>query len=183
MRSSSLETSLRSTLEPFWSHSESIELASSNPLPEALEQESRQVVVAFYEALATGDAETVQGLVASDELEWWFHGPPSNQYLMHLLTGVTTQDSFIFKPVSIVAIGNTVFVEGQGEVVCNKTSQGETKCWVHVWTVKGGKITQLREYFNTALTVLKPSGYHDLLWQSQLGNESSKSIPSFILAI
>lgn len=139
------------------------------------------MVVAFYEAVAAGDAESVKGLLASDDLEWWFHGPPSDQYLMCFLTGVTLHDIFLFEAASIRAIGNKVFVEGQGE-----TSKGESKCWVHVWTVKGGKITQLREYFNTGLTVLKPSAHqvtHDPLWQSKLGLANRKSIPSLILAI
>lgn len=162
---------------------EIIELANINSLSEALKQESAQVVVAFYEAVEAGDAEAVQGLVALEDLEWWFDGPPSDQYLMQLLTGVKTHDSFSFKPTLSRAIGNQVFAEGQG-----KTSAGteeETKYWVHVWTVKGGRISQLREYFDTALTVLKSSAYHTsyhALWQSQLGNASRKSIPSLILA-
>ncbi|MCO5581110.1 hypothetical protein L7F22_034986 [Adiantum nelumboides] len=144
-----------------------------------LEQESRQVVLAFYGALASGNAQAVQGLLASDDLEWRFHGPPSDQYLMRFLTGVTAHDSYKFSPVIVRAIGDKVFAEGQSYTP-------SSKCWVHVWTVKGGKITQLREYFNTTLTVVGPSALNTLqeyLWESQLGKRFRKSIPSLILAI
>lgn len=56
----------------------------------------------FYEALRAGDARTVQRLLASLELEWWFHGPPCEQHLMKLLTGATpTKESFVFIPRSL----------------------------------------------------------------------------------
>ncbi|MCO5587515.1 hypothetical protein L7F22_041465 [Adiantum nelumboides] len=152
------------------------ELANTS---ETLEQKSRQVVLAFYGALALGDAQAVQGLLASDDLEWRFHGPPSDQYLMRFLTGATAHDSYKFSPVIVSAIGDKVFAEGQSYTP-------SSKCWVHVWTVKGGKITQLREYFNTSLTVVGPSALNtlqDYLWESQLGKRFRKSIPSLILAI
>eukprot|EP00250_Pteridium_aquilinum_P005192 c15326_g1_i1 orf=347-841(-) len=146
---------------------------------DAVEEENWQVAVSFYAALRAGDARKVQSLLASQDLEWWFHGPPCEQHLMKLLTGATSTQSFVFTPVSVCPIGNTVFVEGQGP----KGTPQENKCWVHVWTIKHGKITHLREYFNTSLTVLKPSSSHALhvpLWQSQL---HTKSNPSLILAM
>ncbi|KAI5060053.1 hypothetical protein GOP47_0024473 [Adiantum capillus-veneris] len=155
-----------------------VKFALANTL-ETLERENRQVVLAFYEALASGDVQTVQGLLASDDLEWRFHGPPSDQYLMQFLTGAAPHDSYVFTPVSVRAIGDKVFAEGQSYTPSNK-------CWVHVWTVKGGKIIQLREYFNTALSVVGPFALNKLqeyLWESRLGKSVRKSIPSLILAI
>lgn len=153
------------------------ELANNS---ETLEQENRQVVLAFYGALKSGDAATVQGLLASDDLEWRFYGPPSDQYLMRFLTGAASHDSYVFNPVSVRAIGDKVFAEGESNTPNNSS------CWVHVWTVKAGKITQLREYFNTALAVVGPFALNspqDYLWESQLGKSFRKSIPSLILAI
>ncbi|MFS7957275.1 putative wound-induced protein Wun1 [Helianthus anomalus] len=41
----------------------------------------KSVVLQLYHALSSRDVDTVQKLLAPD-LEWWFHGPPSHQYMM-----------------------------------------------------------------------------------------------------
>ncbi|KAJ6900067.1 wound-induced protein 1-like [Populus alba x Populus x berolinensis] len=77
--------------------------------------------------------------------------------MMRLLTGEQKDNDvpFEFSPVSITSFGNLVVVEG-----CN-TSRSIS--WVHAWTVTDGIITQVREYFNTSLTV------------TRLGNQSQPS--------
>jgi limonene-1,2-epoxide hydrolase len=206
------------------------------------EQENGRVVAAFYDALAASDVDTVRALLGPDDLEWRFHGPPSEQHLMHMLTGQCSSSAFCFRPISIRAFGDSlVFAEGSHSSSSSpsssinsssnsissspkSTSSVSYRCWVHVWTVKSGKITQLREYFNTSLTVVKPPssdscssssqsssssspsntlsrspqnyplnsgpratvsprGNPDYIWQSRLGREAGKSIPSLILAI
>lgn len=120
------------------------------------------MVKALYEALSSRDVATVHKLVAPD-LEWWFHGPPTHQYLMRLLTGASSdtssggrnnlknkkqQDSsFRFVAQTIVSFGPTVLAEG-----CD---DARSIAWVHAWTVTNGVITQIREYFNTSLTVTR----------------------------
>lgn len=154
---------------------------------EALEQISNERLVrTLYTALAEGDAASVQAIVHED-LEWWFHGPPAQQHMMRLLTGVASSDTFAFEPISIRGIANKVFVEGKG------SSPG--LYWVHIWTVKDQRICQLREYFNTAILVtdLKPvkSNTHVIqnhpsatLWQSQLWkSKEGRSMPGLILTI
>ncbi|KAL5709833.1 hypothetical protein ACHQM5_020472 [Ranunculus cassubicifolius] len=97
---------------------------------------------------------------------------------MQLLTGGSS--SFIFVPTSITSIGSTVLAEG-----CDPKNPSAS--WVHAWTVSNdGLITQIREYFNTSLTVKsfrkcssstsKPS----VRWESKL---SGKSVPGLVLAI
>ncbi|KAK6121983.1 hypothetical protein DH2020_044272 [Rehmannia glutinosa] len=39
----------------------------------------------YADALNRRDAEAIHKILAAD-LEWWFHGPPSHQFLMRLLT-------------------------------------------------------------------------------------------------
>ncbi|KAL3530950.1 hypothetical protein ACH5RR_010272 [Cinchona calisaya] len=74
-------------------------------------------VTALYEAINAKDVRTVKRLLAPD-LEWWFHGPPSQQHLMRFLTGrldSTDQNNcslFVFKSLSVVAFGSLVLVEG-----------------------------------------------------------------------
>ncbi|XP_021909814.1 senescence associated gene 20-like [Carica papaya] len=76
---------------------------------------------------------------------------------MRLLTGrssspppstndVVSSSSFTFSPISIAAFGSIVVVEGYSD-------DQRSGSWVHAWTVTDGIITQVREYFNTSVTV------------------------------
>ncbi|GAB2299369.1 Wound-induced protein 1, partial [Dionaea muscipula] len=153
---------------------------------------SKGLVLALYDALSSRDVATVHRLVAPD-LEWWFHGPPSHQYLMLLLTGCeeSVDDSFAFSPQSITAFGSTVLAEG-----CDPS---RSISWVHAWTVSDGVITQVREYFNTSVTVTRlgnsssssssPAKSQSSIsalrcppvWESSLSNR--KSVPGLVLAL
>lgn len=157
------------------------------------------MVLALYEALRSRDVDTVHQILAPD-LEWWFHGPPSHQFMMRLLTGVaatSASDSFEFVPLSVTSFGSTVIVEG-----CD---HARAISWVHAWTVTNGIITQVREYFNTSLTVTRlgnsqssPSDYQSSsssstveiaplhcpsVWESSFSNRVGKSVPGLVLAI
>lgn len=163
------------------------ELANSQ---ETLEEiGNKRVVLALYEALSARDVDKVQKLLASD-LEWWFHGPPSQQFLMRLLTGTATSDKdlFNFVPQSVAAFGSTVIVEGSDPT--------RNINWVHAWTVTDGIITQVREYFNTSLTVTRigNADQSDIsaaithlhcpsVWESSLSSQVGKSVPGLVLAI
>lgn len=129
---------------------------------------NKATVEALYKALL-GKVQmgTVAKLVASD-LEWWFHGPPECQHMMRMLTGETAHNKaggFRFEPRSATAIGEHVVTEGwEGKAY-----------WVHVWTLKNGMITQLREYFNTWLVVrdlrVKPNTITtNSVWEQQKQN-------------
>jgi ketosteroid isomerase-like protein len=124
----------------------------------------------------------VQSLLAPD-LEWWFHGPPKHQqHMMRLLTTTTTTTttgSFRFVPRSVDALAassGTVIAEGH-----------ERGCyWVHAWTVgPDGVITQLREYFNTDLTVtrLAAAVAAKCVWQSRRPDSATNSLPGLLLAL
>ncbi|OEL14464.1 hypothetical protein BAE44_0024517 [Dichanthelium oligosanthes] len=120
---------------------------------ESEEQRNRFLVLRLYEALNARDARRAQELLAPD-LEWWFHGPPARQHMMRLLTGAEKASGgggFVFSPHSVDAFGSTVIAEGADDA--------RQLYWVHAWTVgPDGVITQLREYFNTDLTVTLLSG-------------------------
>ncbi|OIW15087.1 hypothetical protein TanjilG_08574 [Lupinus angustifolius] len=111
---------------------------------------------------------------------------------MLLLTGETVND-FRFVPQSLVSFGNTVIVEG-----CDGN---RNISWVHAWTVTDGIITQVREYFNTSLTVTRfgdsdsgsesgsvsgsssDSVWFRCVWESTVSNRVGKSVPGLVLAI
>ncbi|XP_010543692.1 PREDICTED: wound-induced protein 1 [Tarenaya hassleriana] len=115
---------------------------------------------------------------------------------MRILTGDAPSSppfEFEFIPLSVVSFGSTVIAEG-----CD--SSGSIS-WVHAWTVTHGIITQVREYFNTSLTVTKignSSGgavgqktsaaeispvHCPYVWESQLSGRAGKSVPGLVLAI
>ncbi|KAE9608046.1 putative wound-induced protein, Wun1 [Lupinus albus] len=120
---------------------------------------------------------------------------------MHILTGeVSSVNNFYFHfvPQSVVSFGNTVIVEG-----CDGN---RNISWVHAWTVSDGIITQVREYFNTALTVTRfgnsqfdsdsdsnsgseivpavsDSARFTCVWESTVSNRVGKSVPGLVLAI
>lgn len=156
-------------------------------ITEPRELENQLRVEALYNALAQGQAEAAAALLAS-YLEWWFHGPPQCNDMMRILTGESlSNEAFKFEPRSFDAIGDCVIVEGW---------EGATVYWVHVWTLRGGVITQLREYFNTWLTVtyVRPppttSNWeiieHEarlISWQSQPRDLYRRSLPGLLLAI
>lgn len=112
---------------------------------------NERIVRGLYEALSRRDVHCISKLVAAD-LEWWFHGPPTEDHLMRLLTGAASCDSFSFETVRYFSQGSKVIVEG-------KHCLRRDVYWVLVWTVNHRRITQLREYFNTAVMVadLQPS--------------------------
>ncbi|KAJ4971776.1 hypothetical protein NE237_004875 [Protea cynaroides] len=158
---------------------------------EPLENRNKAIVEKLYRALKSVDTITVARLVATD-LEWWFHGPPRCQHMMRVLTGDCISTEFSFQPRNVTGIHDRVIVEGW---------EGVQVYWVHVWTLHDGLITQLREYFNTWLTVkdVSPSSppssspkcevevvKHDgstTLWQSQVGDQQNRSLPGLVLAI
>ncbi|XP_058110495.1 wound-induced protein 1 [Magnolia sinica] len=113
---------------------------------------------------------------------------------MQLLTGDSSGSSFEFVPQTIKALGSIVLVEGH--------EPNHNISWVHAWTVSDGVIIQVREYFNTSLTVTRldnssqssspssPSSsssrsFHCLspVWESRLYDGTGKSMPGLVLAI
>ncbi|KAK9940917.1 hypothetical protein M0R45_017550 [Rubus argutus] len=137
----------------------------------------RKIVKVLYKALANRDTRTPAKLVVPD-LEWWFHGPPQCQHMMRTLTGESRHLEFKFRPRSIKVVGDRVVAEGW---------EGKKAYWVQVWTVKDGMITQLREYFNTWVTVMvRVSEEEDemvKLWQSDSTERFRRSLPDIVLAI
>ncbi|XP_047322634.1 wound-induced protein 1-like [Impatiens glandulifera] len=116
--------------------------------------------------------------------------------MMRLLTGTTQpqEHSFEFVPQSVAVFGSTVLVEG-----CHPS---RSIAWIHAWTLThDGIITQVREYFNTSLTVTRlgntdqssppstdfsssiTSLYCPSIWESTLSDQVGKSVPGLVLAI
>ncbi|KAJ1384518.1 Wound-induced protein Wun1-like [Sesbania bispinosa] len=141
------------------------------------ENRNRRMVKTVYKALLRGVETEKLGKLVGTELEWWYHGPPQCQHMMKMLTGESTQKGFKFRPRRIRAVGDRVIVEGW---------EGVGEYWVHVWRVKDGIIAQLREYFNTLLTVVlrvSEDGDEARLWRSTPWARVQGSLPDLVLAI
>ncbi|PKA66879.1 Wound-induced protein 1 [Apostasia shenzhenica] len=99
--------------------------------------------------------------------------------MKRLLTG-GEDDGFQFVLYSIEAFGSTVLAEGSA-------GGGSTAVfWVHAWTVADGVITQVREYFNSSVTVARVAtgvGNCKAVWKSRLAGAAGKSLPGLVLAI
>ncbi|GLJ38422.1 hypothetical protein SUGI_0782420 [Cryptomeria japonica] len=173
----------RKTDSFLWAHQ--LARRNYNSITTLEEEENRRVVEQLYVALGSGDSETVGRILAAD-LEWWFHGPPSCDHMMRLLTGASGHKHFSFNPKSITAAGNKVFVEGH---------ENESAYWVHVWTLKDNIVTQLREFFNTSLVAREFTPHSSslprremvacnlLVWESEIPISQGNSMPGLVLAI
>ncbi|CAL4892920.1 unnamed protein product [Urochloa decumbens] len=215
MRRTSLNTAQTQATSPplFISFAHSVELAThkldtfagdaagSRPVGKggnaAAEISSKAVVEELYRALERGDGDAVRRLINPD-VDWWFHGPRAHQHLvlMRLLTGGGGGAGLPFKVRSLDAFGPTVLAEG--------TDATGALYWVHAWTVgPGGRVTEVREYCNTALVVTRlgaagaeaqavsaaATASEDVcskaqqVWQSRLPAQARRNLPGLVLAI
>lgn len=142
-------------------------------------EENKKAILRLYVALESKDGETVRKILAPD-IEWSFHGPPRYRYLARLLTGEPDceLECVKFKPYAITALGNKLVVESRGD---------ETPYWIHVWTVEKGIVTQVREYFDTTLTVTDfqvcEKNFPSPIWESSVVKRKGKSMPGLLLSI
>ncbi|KAK1312885.1 Wound-induced protein 1 [Acorus calamus] len=161
------------------------------------EEHKKSLVRALYDALNARDVSVVHRLLAPD-IEWWFHGPPDLQFMMRLLTGSVSsfnEPFFPFLPIKIVAFGPTVLAEGSHSLpkAVDEGSDDDARhvSWVHAWTVgDDGIIVQVREYFNTSVTVTRvaaattsSSSLHCLSQPLRESTVSEESVPGLVLAI
>ncbi|KAI5058334.1 hypothetical protein GOP47_0026504 [Adiantum capillus-veneris] len=146
------------------------------------------LVLAFYEALQKGKVEEISKLLVT-HLSWRFYGPPSERHLARYLSGITNKVNFSFQVTSMHVINSTIIcIEGESHFVQDTGSNSRhRRAWVHVWTLQGNKLAELREYFDAILTIvtLEPYACQQLctLWQSNLSKDYERSFPSLVLII
>jgi uncharacterized protein len=122
--------------------------------------ENKQIIQEFYEAGSTGDMNRCLALLA-DDIQWTNIG--STRY-SGTYAGKEQLISELLGPVfgrlkagiestidSIIAEGEFVVVQSRGEAE-TKEGQSYNNTYCHVFHLRGGKIVQVTEYFDTALT-------------------------------
>jgi len=122
-------------------------------------EENKRIVEAFYEAGNVGDVDSLLGLL-SDEVRWTNIGTTrfsmtcnGKQDLIENLIGpvFSRLQAGIFAHVkNVIAEGDWVAVQLDGEAT---TTEGRpyNNTYCHVMKVRGGKIVEVTEYFDSEL--------------------------------
>ena len=126
------------------------------------EQTNVAVVQQAYEAFGSGDVFGVLDLL-TDDVVWTFQGPSTipfagvhrgRQEIVQFFALVGEALEFEqFEPREIVAQGDTVVVLGYERSLAKATGRPLEQEWVHVYTLRDGKIAMGRFFEDTAAEV------------------------------
>ncbi len=118
------------------------------------------LVQSLYAAFGRGDIATIVAAMAPD-VNWEVvgrstdyptlgrrKGPQGVQEFFRLVGEL--QQAQEFAPGEFHASGDKVFVTGHYAWTIKKTGRKVSADWIHAFTVKGGKVTQFREFTDTA---------------------------------
>lgn len=123
------------------------------------EEANKLTVREGYEKFGSGD---IDGLIelCDQEIDWivpevenapfagYWHGRESVENFFSLLA--VAEDITDFEPREFIAQGDRVVVLGRSTSTVRATGRHYSTEWVHVITVKNGKLTHFHEFFDTA---------------------------------
>jgi ketosteroid isomerase-like protein len=117
------------------------------------------VVQKVYEAFGRADVPAVLNLVA-DDIDWEFVGSPNLPYAGRRRDKKGVADFFAaipradrihtFEPREFIEANEHVTVLGWEKSTAVDTGKDFESDWIHLFTVKDGKVTRWRGFFNTA---------------------------------
>lgn len=117
------------------------------------------IVQQAYTAFGQGNVPAILDLVA-DEVDWEFVGSKNLPYaglrrnhdeVAAFFAAISVADAIhVFEPREFIEAGEHVTVLGWEQSTALDSKQDFASEWAHVFTVKGGKITRWRGFFNTA---------------------------------
>ncbi len=123
------------------------------------QQENTRLVQQCYENFKTGDIQSLLNLL-SDDITWElpeienvpFSGRRQGreQVGQFFTTVAETQNVLQFEPQEFIAEGDKVVSLGSYRWLVKSTEREFTSKWVHVFTVRDGKIVAFLEYTDTA---------------------------------
>ncbi len=118
-----------------------------------------QFVQDIYASFGRADIAAVLSAL-SDDVDWQVFGPPVIPYagmrhgreqVAEFFTALgTCLDIQQFEPREFVADGDTVVVFGYERGEARATKRPYEANWVHMFTLRQGKVSQFREYIDTA---------------------------------
>ncbi len=119
----------------------------------------RQVVVALFAAMQSGNRDGILALL-SDDVEWWVAGPPEIPYAgtfrgrdevaQFFATFNGSIDYESWEAHEFIAEGETVVVVGEERWRARPSGYLVDNSWVLVISVRDGTITRFRAYEDTA---------------------------------
>lgn len=123
------------------------------------ETNNTEIVKEGYAKFGGGDIEGLLGLFSND-IEWntpAFTGSPfygkrtGRDAVAEFFTQLDEAEEFsTFEPHEFIAQGDKVVVLGKAVATVKSTGRTAETDWVHIFTVRDGKITGFQEFFDTA---------------------------------
>lgn len=125
-----------------------------------MSQANVQFVQGLYAAFQRGDIQAVIAGLQPDVV-WHMVGRASDYSRLGLRKGVKGVEEFFeilgenedfteFHPTDFFADGDRVFALGHLTTRFKKTGKAVTTDWIHMFTVKGGKVAAFKEFLDTA---------------------------------
>jgi ketosteroid isomerase-like protein len=122
------------------------------------EQANVNVVKQCYAAFQAGDIASLKSYFAED-IDWELPAVPGvaftgrrhgNARVMEFFEQMgAAQEAEVFEPMEYIAQGSRVVAMGHYKFKVRATGKHFASDWVHVFTVRDGRITALREFFDT----------------------------------
>lgn len=123
------------------------------------EQQNLQLIRDAYAAFGRGDIEAVLNAL-TDDVVWETQGPSQIPYagVFHGKEGaaeffarlIEADEMEAFEPQRFFAYGDMVVVLGRYAAKVRATGNHAEADWVHTFTLRGGKVANFCEYFDTA---------------------------------
>jgi len=124
-----------------------------------MSNEAQSVIEAAYAAFGRGDLPAIRGMLSDDRLDWTFHGAAGMPYTgsWHSADEVIrwfesiprVEEIEAFEPREIIAAGEHVTVLGWERTRSRATGRIFESDWVHVFTVRGGRIVRFWGLYDT----------------------------------
>jgi ketosteroid isomerase-like protein len=116
------------------------------------------LVQRMFAAFGKGDIDTILGLLSPD-VEWGEPDNPHNPaagtrhgqagFLEWLRIGKQSEDILVLEPRQFLAQGDMVAVVGYMKCLAKSTGRIYESDFVHLVTLKSGKVTRFQEFFDT----------------------------------
>jgi ketosteroid isomerase-like protein len=126
-------------------------------------KDALSVVQDVYGAFGRGDIPAILGMV-SDDVAWTVEGRAGDYPTFGSRQGPhgaleffqalgATEDITAFEPRSFHPSGDTVLVQGRIGLTLKTNGKALDYDWVHIFTVRSGKVAGFRELYDTAMVV------------------------------
>lgn len=124
-------------------------------------QQNKDLVSRGYQAFQSGNIEELLQLFA-DDIEWMgndidnvpfsrdYHGKQDVAQFFAQLN--QAQEAQRFEPREMIAEGDRVVVTGYANWTVRATGKSYEYPWVHLFTLRDGKVTKFEQFFDTAAT-------------------------------